>query len=148
MDDLSARVRLFVYRRFIDGGRAPSPSEIGAAFGLMPLAVEKMLRRLQADDDALVLLPGSPYVWMAEPFSAVATSYLVRSSEHEWFGNCVWDGLGILALADHDGQVETWCPASGVPLRLDVRTRRLEPGASVVHFAVPARRWWESIGYT
>ncbi len=128
MDDLSARVRLFVYRRFIDGGRAPSPSEIGAAFGLMPLVVEKMLRRLQADDDALVLLPGSPYVWMAEPF--------------------VWDGLGILALADHDGQVETWCPASGVPLRLDIRTRRLEPGTSVVHFAVPARRWWESIGYT
>lgn len=148
MDALSARVRLFVYRHFIDGGRAPSPGEIAAALGVMPLTVERMLRRLQADDDALVLLPGSPYVWMAEPFSAVSTSYLVRASGHEWFGNCVWDALGILALVDRDGQMETWCPVSGVPLRLDVRARRFESGTSIVHFAVPAGRWWESIGYT
>jgi hypothetical protein len=148
MDDLGARVRLYVYRHFVDRGRAPSPGEIAAALGMMPLTVETMLRSLQADDDALVLLPGSPYVWMAEPFSAVPTSYVARSRGGEWFANCVWDALAILALVDHDGQVETWCPASGVPLRLDVRARRLEPSTRVVHFAVPAHRWWESIGHT
>jgi hypothetical protein len=90
MDDLSAQVRLFVYRHFVDDGRAPSPSEIAAALGIMPLAVEKMLRRLQADDDALVLLPGSPYVWMAEPFSAVSTSYLAVPSRVSQRRGEVW----------------------------------------------------------
>jgi hypothetical protein len=24
----------------------------------------------------------------------------------------------------------------------------LEPAAGIAHFAVPARRWWDNIGYT
>ena len=78
-----AEVRLWIYRHFVDIGRAPAPIEIAARFRLPPTEVELILRRLQSDADALVLIPGSPYIWMAEPFSAVPTSFLVRSGDRQ-----------------------------------------------------------------
>ena len=45
--------------------------------------------------------------------------------------------------------IETTCPVSGEPLRLQVGAGGPEPGAAgFVHFAVRAARWWEDIGYT
>jgi hypothetical protein len=85
---------------------------------------------------------------VAEPFSAVPTSFLVRSGSRQWWGNCIWDGLGILALISTDGSVSTACPHSGQPLVLSVTKRTLADTAGVVHFAVPARDWWRNIGFT
>lgn len=84
-----SQVRLWVYQYFADTGRAPSPVEIAAHFGLTPHQVEQALYRLQREADALVLIRGSPYIWMAEPFSAVPTSFLVRSGARQWWGNCI-----------------------------------------------------------
>jgi hypothetical protein len=33
-------------------------------------------------------------------------------------------------------------------MRLEVRGGALAHGEGVVHFAVPARRWWDNIGFT
>ena len=69
-------------------------------------------------------MPGSPYIWMAEPFSAVRASFLVRSGRGEWWDSCVWDALAILALLDLDGVVSTACPHSaGYLLRRLSNTR-------------------------
>ena len=146
--DLAQRVRLLVYQRFADTGRSPSPVEIGRAFGLPPDRAERVLKDLATRADALVLLPGSAYVWMAEPFSAVPTSFLVGSGGHRWWGNCIWDALAILALLGLDGWVETACPDCGEELRVEVAGGRVVAGDGVVHFAVPARDWWRSIGFT
>jgi hypothetical protein len=35
---------------------------------------------------------------MANPFSAVPTPFLVRSGDRSWYGNCIWDALGIPAM--------------------------------------------------
>jgi len=78
-----SEIRLWIYHHFVDSGRAPSPVEVAAHFGLAPSDVEDRLRRLQDDADALVLLPGTSYIWMAEPFSAVPTSFLVRSGPRQ-----------------------------------------------------------------
>src|SRR5215831_10205055 len=115
-----SEIRQWIYRHFASTGRAPSPVEIARKFVLTPGQVEQALNRLQREADALVLIPGSPYIWMAEPFSALPTSFLVRSGSRQWWGNCIWDALAILALLDLDGSVATACPHSGEPLVLAV----------------------------
>jgi hypothetical protein len=61
---------------------------------------------------------------------------------------CVWDALGILALADSNGYVPCTCPVSGEQLELRVTSGSLTQSEGVVHFAVPAADWWRDIGYT
>ncbi len=146
--ELDRDIRLWIYHHFADMGIAPSPVEIATEFSLTPDGAEQALYRLQRDADALVLIPGSPYIWMAEPFSAVPTSFVVRSDARRWWGNCIWDGLAILALLGFDGEVSTACPQSGQPLRVTVAKARLVEAPGVVHFAVPARDWWRNIGFT
>jgi hypothetical protein len=141
-------VRLWIYQHFAATGLAPSPVEIAAHFGFSPDQAGQVLHRLQKDGDALVLIPGSPYIWMAEPFSGVPTSFVVRSGAHRWWGNCIWDGLAILALLGVDGEVSTACPNSGRPLRVSVAKGALADAPGIVHFAVPARDWWRDIGFT
>lgn len=143
-----AEIRLWIYRHFIEKGRAPSPIEIADAFTLLPGEVEASLERLQGRLDALVLLPDSPYIWMAEPFSAVPTSYRVETGDRVYWGNCIWDALAILALIGADGRVDAACAQSGEPLEVAVAGGRLVPGPGVAHFAVAARDWWRSIGFT
>ena len=145
---LDSEIRLWIYQHFVDTGRAPSPVEIAAHFQLTPAEVEHRLRRLQEEAAALVLLPGSSYIWMAEPFSAVPTPFLVRSGGGQWWGNCVWDALAILALIGTDGVVSTACPNSGQALVLSVTKGSLADAQRIVHFAVPAREWWRDIGFT
>jgi hypothetical protein len=146
--DLSRGIRLHVYQHFAQTGQAPSPVEIARSFHLTPSQTERILQQLAREADALVLLPGSAYIWMAEPFSAVPTSFLVGSGERRWWGNCIWDALAILALLQLDGWVQTACPDCGAQLRLDVTGNGLRHHDGVVHFAVPARDWWRSIGFT
>ena len=143
-----SEIRLWIYQHFVDTGRAPGPVEIAAHFRLTPDQVEHILHRLQREADALVLIPGSPYIWMAEPFSALPTSFLVRSGTRQWWGNCIWDALAILALLGLDGSVVTACPHSGQPLLLTVTKGALVEVAGVVQFAVSARDWWRDIGFT
>jgi len=141
-------IRLWIYQHFADTGCAPSPVEIAARFGLTPHQTEQALHRLQRGVDALVLIPGSSYIWMAEPFSAVPTSFTVRSDRRQWWGNCIWDALGILNLLGIDGEVSTACPNSGQRLRVVVSDGALAEAPGVVHFAVQARDWWRDIGFT
>ena len=143
-----SEVRLWVYRHFVDTGRAPSPVEIASRFHLAPEGAGQVLQRLEREADALVLIPGTSYIWMAEPFSAVPTSFLVHSGSRQWWGNCIWDGLAILALLGLDGSVATACPRSGKPLIVTVIKQSLVNARGVVHFAVPARAWWRNIGFT
>ncbi|HXX39408.1 MAG TPA: organomercurial lyase [bacterium] len=143
-----SEIRLWIYWYFASTGRAPSPVEVAREFVLTPDQAERALTRLQREADALVLIPGSPYIWMAEPFSAVPTSFLVRSREMQWWGNCVWDAFGILALLGVDGEISTACPNSGQALRVTVIGNGLAETAGIVHFAVPARDWWRDIGFT
>jgi hypothetical protein len=85
-------------------------------------------------------------VWMAHPFSAVATDFVVRTEGRDWYANCVWDGLSILALFG-DGVLRTHSPATGDPLTYVVRDGRVY-GEGIVHFLVPPRSFWDDIGFT
>ena len=93
-----------------------------------------------------MLLPGTGSIWMAHPFSGIETDFVVTAGKRRWFANCAWDGLAILALFG-DGTLDTHSPGSGGPLRLTVHNR-VVPGEGIVHFLVPAARFWDDIGYT
>ena len=139
-------VRVAVYRLFERLGRAPAPAELAQDLGLTQAAVEDALRRL-ADDHLLVLAPGTPYIWMANPLSALPTAYSVTARGRTWFANCIWDALGVIAMFGGDGAAATWCADCGDELTVQVADNEIVAGEGVVHFAVPAARWWDDIGF-
>lgn len=143
---IDADVRLAVYRFFVDHGRAPVPFEIADVVGAGQAHVEQALRRL-ADGHVLVLAPGTPYIWMANPLSAIPSPFSVETGGRGWFGNCIWDALGIIAMLGGTGTVTTRCPDCGDSLTVQVDDDRLVSGDGVVHYAIPALRWWDDIGF-
>lgn len=140
-------VRLEVYRYFVDQGRPPVPAEIAQALNMDQTSVEGSLRRL-ADGHVLVLAPGTPYIWMANPLSAIPTPFSVEAEGRTWFGNCIWDALGVVAMLGGTGSVRTWCPDCREGLAVSVDDNHLSSGEGIVHFAVPAAHWWNDIGFT
>jgi hypothetical protein len=144
---LDNRVRLHLYERFVAEGRPPPAQETAAALGLGPEQAEAAYRRLE-QARVIVLAPGTANVWMANPLSAYPTPYRVETKRGDYWGNCIWDALGIPPMLGVDGTVRTRCPDCGDALVLRVRGGALEPTDAVCHFAVPAARWWDNIGYT
>jgi hypothetical protein len=96
----------------------------------------------------LVLQPDSGEVLMASPFSAVPTAYRVEAGEQGWWANCIWDALGVCAMIRSDATVLTSCPDCGEAMSLTVEAGELLPAPGIVHFAVPAARWWKDIVFT
>ena len=141
-------VRLAVYRHFVSHGRAPSIAEVASTLDASVHDVRRAFAFL-AVQHVLVLQPDTDEVWMAMPFSAIETGFRVITEGSEWWANCAWDALGIPAMLGQDAEIYSTCPASGVPLRVTVVEGKLGVDTeSVVHFLVPAARWWEDIGYT
>jgi hypothetical protein len=140
-------VRRHLYERFVEDGRPPRAAETAADLGLDEREAEEAYRRL-ADAHVIVLAPGTVDVWMANPLSAVPTPFPVETERGTFFGNCIWDALGTVAMLGRAGRVETRCPDCGERLVFAVSDGQLEPVDAVVHYAVPAARWWEDIGFT
>ena len=146
MDELDLRVRTHVYSSFVRDGVAPSAAVTGAALGIAD--PEGSYRRLH-DAHALVLHPRSTEIRMLNPFSAVETQHRVEAAGRSWYANCAWDALGIPWALQADGRIDSACPDCGEPLELEVHDGELVAGADfVVHFVVPARRWWDDIAFT
>jgi hypothetical protein len=145
---LENEIRLAVYRHFYVQGRAPMVVEVAGVLGVSVESVREAFVSLAAQH-VLVLHPGTDEVWMAMPFSAAETAFKVVTDEGKWWANCAWDALGIPAMLGQDAEIYSTCPASGIPLRVTVTGKELGVDtASVVHFLLPAARWWDDIGYT
>jgi Alkylmercury lyase len=148
VNELDLRIRNHVYSSFVRDGTAATPADVATTLGLEEDAVAASFRRLH-DAHALVLEPGGPTIRMLNPFSAVPTPHRVDAAGRDWFANCAWDSLGILAALHADGRVESRCPDCGERLELEVADGELVRGSDLlVHFVVPAARWWDDIGFT
>jgi len=148
MDELDLRIRNHLYASFVRDGSAASVSEAAEALELALDEVRDAYQRLH-DAHALVLQPGKTEVRMLNPFSAVETPHRVESGGRSWFANCAWDALGIPAVLRADARIDAACPDCGEQLELEVRGDELVRGSEpLVHFVVPARRWWDDIGFT
>ena len=143
-DDLA--VRNATYRLFAELGRAPIIHEVAAAIGQGSDDVAAAWHRLH-DAHALVL-DGGGRLRMANPFSAVKTPHRVEAAGRSWFANCGWDAFGIGAVLRTDSTIHTTCADCGDPLDLEVRGYRPTDPEPIFHVLVPAREWWDDIGYT
>jgi len=145
MNSIERRVRAHVIDRLRDTGAAPGVADVSEALEIPQADVTVSLRSL-ADQHRLVLRPRSDAIWMVHPFSGIETDFVVRAKGRCWYANCVWDGLSILGLVG-DGRLETHSPQTGEAIRFDVEDDRVAEDA-IVHFLVPAKRFWDDIGFT
>src|SRR3954447_13290256 len=92
------------------------------------------LRALQAAH--VVALDDEGRILMAHPFAAHHTGARVDADGRTWWGNCAWDGFGIVhALGLRDATITAQghtTADSGIEFEV----------------AVPAARWWDDIGHT
>jgi hypothetical protein len=148
VDELDLRIRNHLYRSFVGTGKAPTPAQTASELDLAESEVADAYQRLH-DAHALVLHPGTTGIRMLNPFSVVETRHRVEAGGRSWFANCAWDALGIPAALHVDGIVRSACADCGDALELEVREGTLVRGADLlVHFVVPARRWWDDIAFT
>jgi Alkylmercury lyase len=148
MDGFDLDVRRHVYFSVVANGRPPTTSETATAFGRDDEEIADSYLRLH-DAHALVLFPDSRDVWMANPFCFAPTPHRVVCGGRAWTGTCAWDALGIPGALHADGVVESECACCSERLELEVVHGELTQGRNLlVHILVPARRWWEDIGFT
>jgi hypothetical protein len=81
-------------------------------------------------------------ILMAHPFAAHHDGTRVDSGGRTWWGNCAWDAFGIVAALGLEDATIT-----DQEIALEVRGGAVS-GDAVFHVLVPARRWWDDIGYT
>jgi hypothetical protein len=110
-------------------------------------AVLEAFRSLR-DQRLIWLEPDGVTIRMAPPFSGVPTQHRVVSGGVEYYANCAWDTLGVLAALHRPGRVRSRCEQSGEPLNLEVGENGPEPSTWVYHCLVPAAHWWDDLVFT
>ena len=141
------QVRQHIYEFTLSRGYPPTLADAAASLAVSASEVSAAFRRL-ADAHMLVLQPETDEILMASPFSAVPTPFLVETDAFTCFGNCIWDALGIPAMLKQDARIKTACPDCGTGLSLSVSAGSLRAPDGLIHFALPARRWWDNIVFT
>ena len=134
MSDLEIRAR--IYDELLRTGLAPSAADLGDRAAMERLAAGRV-----------IVLDDAGEILMAPPFSAVPTPFLVQTSRFRAFGNCIWDALGIAAMAKSDAVISASCGDCGASMQLDVVGGQVD-GHGIMHFAIPARMWWQDIVFT
>jgi hypothetical protein len=161
-------LRIGVYEWIVERGMPPSNRELAASFGVAERDLTRALAALKIGKTVLVH-PRTGEIWMAGPFAATESPYKVIGRKNHWFANCAWDMLGVAVIVNEPVRIEARCTDCDEPMTLDVEPRvdfvmvRESKGSSdpdrsmggaylgmttVVHFLVPARRWYDDIGFT
>jgi hypothetical protein len=142
------RVRLGVFRHMLASGRAPSVVEIAADLRIEAGEIAAAYRRL-AGQHRLVLRPGTLEIIMANPLSAVPTRFTVETRGRAYFGNCIWDSLGVIAMLGDSGRVVTSCgDGCGEAMQVTIQGGAPVEPRGIIHFQVPRARWWDDIVFT
>lgn len=141
-------LRLFVYRRLADTGRAPEIEELVAHSELDDSEVRAGLRRLASARH--LVLDEDDRVLMAHPFATIPLGFSVMGRSTLWWGGCAWDSFAIPHLVESDPEalVATRCPACGTPHAWVVRRETPPPGTQIAHFLVPVARMWDDVVHT
>jgi Alkylmercury lyase len=146
VDDADLRLRNLTYGLFVELGRAPTSDEIARDSQRSVESVRSGWRRLH-EQHALVL-DGAGEILMANPFSAVPTSFRVEAAGRSWYANCGWDAFGIGAALGADSTIRSTCPDCGDAIVINVADAHPDNDTMRFHVLVPAGQWWDDIGYT
>jgi len=139
-------VRAFVYDSCRTRGLPPSAEETASALDRRVAEIRAAFARL-AEAHVLVLQPDGE-ILMAPPYSAVPTPFPVRGAGPSAYGNCIWDALGIPARGRGDATILGSCACCGERLDVEVAGGSVRARGGIIHFALPARKWWDNIVFT
>ncbi|MBN9387023.1 MAG: hypothetical protein J0I20_03135 [Chloroflexi bacterium] len=128
-------------------GELPGADQVAQALQLSNPEIEASFRRLH-DGHIIVLQENGRDILMVQPFSAVPTPFNVEVAGRTWWGNCIWDAMGIVALFKQDAVIRTACADCNDSMLLTFENNALASGEGVIHFEVPARHWWDNIRFT
>jgi len=140
-------IRHAIFQHIIAHAAAPTAAEMAAQLGGSVEEMQAAFKRLESPH-SLVLAPSTHNIWMMHPFSAVPTHHIVHIDEHDYWANCGWDLLGVSVVVGMDSVSNVTCAHCDEPIEIVIKDRELVSGEAVVHFTVPARRFWENVGYT
>ena len=143
----SDSLRIFVYDHLSASAFPPTLAEIALHFGTTRAVARQELGVLKIGKTILVH-PESGEIWMAGPFSATKTDYQAVAGDRSWWANCAWDMLAIPMVLNEAVRVHTKCTDCGTPMTINCSPSRPPSEDAVVHFLVPARRWYEDIAFT
>ena len=139
-------LRLYTYRHVVASGKAPSVAQAAAETGSSEAEVRAGYARLS--ESHAFMLTESGELWRVAPFSAVPTAFPVESGGQTYYGNCIWDALGIPAMLGQDATIPAACACCNLEMTLRVKAGSLLPHEGLIHVAVPARRWYEDVVFT
>ncbi|MDQ3685267.1 MAG: alkylmercury lyase family protein [Acidobacteriota bacterium] len=137
-------VRSHVYDYVMREGLPPTIAETSSALSKSLDEVRDSLQHL-ADGHILVLQKESGEILMANPFSAVPTPFLVKAGGRSYYGNCIWDVMGIPAMLKQDAAIGASCGCCSTAMNLNVTNGSLGQARGIAHFAIPAAHWWDDI---
>jgi hypothetical protein len=145
--DFDTTVRLTLYNEFVRTCSPPTADGLAERMHVPAADIRASLERLAAGK-AIVLQPHSREVLMANPLCAVPTPFRARTRGQSFFGSCVWDALGILAMLSGEGSLDSSCACCGEAMTIDAAGGNVIATDGIIHFAIPAKRWWENIVFT
>jgi hypothetical protein len=143
-------LRRFIYDQLLSRGLPPSSEQIGEHFGVSADEARLAIGSMKIGKTVLPH-PTTGEIWMAGPFAARPSTYRVFGNRLAWWANCAWDMLGVMVIANEPVRVETECTDCREPLTIDATPERGVAESvrdMVVHFLVPARHWYDDIGFT
>ena len=146
-NEADAAFRHALYQFIVTRGHVPKIRELAAAISRSPKVVRTALQRL-ARSHILMLQERTSEILRAAPFWAVPTAFHVQSGKHAWWASCVWDALAIPAMLRRDARITTACACCDSAMELTARRGRLQRAYGLIHFAVPASRWYENVVFT
>jgi hypothetical protein len=146
LSEADLRIRYAIYTMFAEGS-IPLSGTLASKLHVPPQHVRESFERLHAAR-AIVVDPHTNEIWMAPPFSARPTAFRVLEQTRTWSAPCAWDAFGIANLLGCDAALTTTCPDCDGAIVHRVEQKRLVDAHGVVHFLVPAAKWWDNIGFT
>lgn len=143
----SGALRVFIYDWILRQGLPPSSHEIGRHFACTPDQARQAISAMKVGKTVLGN-PRTGEIWMAGPFASEATPYRVKGASTQWWANCAWDMLGIPMIAGERVRIDARCTCCREPVAIEAGPGTPTTDDLVVHFLLPARRWYDDIGYT
>ncbi|MGO8947607.1 MAG: organomercurial lyase [Ktedonobacterales bacterium] len=146
-DSFDQQVRSYIYDVLFTQGTVPTAATVAAGLACPPGDVVAAFQRL-AQGHVIVLQRDSDEILMANPFSAVPTPFQVEVDGRSYWGNCIWDALGVLAMLKRDGRILASCGDCNASMTLLVSNGVVVDAPGVAHFSVPSKQWWDNIVFT
>lgn len=136
-----------IIKSIIENGFAPSVKDLSIILNANEDEVVKGLKKLQ-EYHGVVLHPNEPKVWVIHPFSMSPTNFYVKSKKGEWWGNCAWCSLGVVALINDDAKIITTIGGETEQIEINIINGEIQEKNYYIHFPIPMKNAWDNVIYT